>query len=91
GWAAKCLQHLAFFGHESLPDTFRFPALDSAVRSVHLIPAFIRDPTDELLGPTFAWQKGDPCGDDSDRHLYYVNMFMDRNMLMRSRGSGVGH
>jgi hypothetical protein len=41
---------------------------------VHLIPAFDFGTTDKLLGPTFAWQKGDSCGDDSDWCFYYLNM-----------------
>ena len=74
GWAAKRLQRLEFFDHESLPDAFGFLDPDSVVRGVHLIPAFAHSPTDELLGPTFARRKGDSCGDDSDWRFYYVNM-----------------
>jgi hypothetical protein len=74
GWVAKHLQRLEFFDHEGLPDAFGFLDPDSIVRGVHLIPAFAHDPTDELLGPTFARRKGDSCGDDSDWRFYYVNM-----------------
>jgi hypothetical protein len=74
GWAAKCLQHLEFFDHDSLPDAFGFLDPDSVIRSIHLIPAFAFDTTDKLIGPTFAQQKGDLCGDDLDWRFYYLNM-----------------
>jgi hypothetical protein len=74
GWAAKHLQRLKFSNHNSHPDAFGFLDPDSVIHSVHLIPAFDFGTTDELLGPTFAQQKGDSCGDDSDWRFYYLNM-----------------
>ncbi|KAG1722882.1 uncharacterized protein EDB91DRAFT_1174015 [Suillus paluster] len=59
------------------------------VRGVHLIPGFQHDRTDTLLPPSIACPLHE---NNEDWKFYYVNMFVDRDMMMRFRGGGrVGH
>ncbi|KAK7042827.1 GLOBIN domain-containing protein [Favolaschia claudopus] len=90
GWLAKRLHRVGFIP-ASEPDLSVFGFLDPAeiVRAVHLIPAFHYGRTTELLGPSIARHFDDE--NQEDYEYYYVNQFVDRDMLMRFIGNGVGH
>ncbi|KAJ7481273.1 hypothetical protein B0H11DRAFT_2419303 [Mycena galericulata] len=80
------------FGYVPESDPYAFGFLDPAlvIRGAHLIPHFAGGRTNELLGtmdPTAARA----AGDTEDWANYYVNIFADRDMLMRFVGGGVGH
>ncbi|KXN81816.1 hypothetical protein AN958_03734 [Leucoagaricus sp. SymC.cos] len=51
-------------------------------------PAFHLGQIDTLLHPLIARSSAE---DDQDWLCYYVNIFVDHDMLMRYRGGGVGH
>ncbi|KAF8425401.1 hypothetical protein L210DRAFT_3421315, partial [Boletus edulis BED1] len=90
GWDAKRLHRLQFLDQEG-PDAFGFLDPNSVVRGIQLIPAFEHGLTNELLpGPSQARRFQDEPT-NSDWAYYYVNMFVDRDILMRFRGGGVGH
>ncbi|KAF7968356.1 hypothetical protein HWV62_30919 [Athelia sp. TMB] len=55
----------------------------------HLIPAFDDLRTSRLLSATPG--AGYPPGDTDDWEAVYVNWFVDRDMVMRYVGGGVGH
>ncbi|KAF5319789.1 hypothetical protein D9611_012833 [Ephemerocybe angulata] len=71
---------------------FAFGFLDPAqiVRGCHLIPAFDAGLTLELLPcwDTVARQHGPRNADYTN---YYVNIFVDRDTVMRHYGGGIGH
>ncbi|GJE92524.1 hypothetical protein PsYK624_086780 [Phanerochaete sordida] len=77
-------------GFVDADDGGAFGFLDPKVvlRAAHLIPAFAHGRRDDLLGPSLARQDDE---DDEDYVYYYVNMFVDRDMLMRYLGGGIGH
>ncbi|KXN87761.1 hypothetical protein AN958_08173 [Leucoagaricus sp. SymC.cos] len=87
GWRAK---HLPMVGFADLrdPDAFGFVDPSHVLRSAHIIPAFYLGQTDTLLPPSIARSSAE---DNQDWLCYYVNIFVDRDMLMRYRGGGVGH
>jgi len=86
GFAAKRLHRIGFIPQE---DGGAFGFLDPQVvlRGVHLIPGFAHGQTDEYLGMSVIR----PLENDLDWVVYYVNMFVDRDMFMRYLGGGVGH
>ncbi|KAG2348745.1 hypothetical protein BDR05DRAFT_980136 [Suillus weaverae] len=55
---------------------------------IHLIPAFAYGHTDLLLPPSIARPLNDK---DKDWKFFYINIFVDRDMMMRFCGGGVGH
>ncbi|PPQ73389.1 hypothetical protein CVT24_008509 [Panaeolus cyanescens] len=61
----------------------------NVIRAVHLIPAFHHGHTKGLLGASDLARQ--PEEEDSDWNFFYVNIFADRDMMMRFRGGGVGH
>ncbi|PPQ84255.1 hypothetical protein CVT26_011861, partial [Gymnopilus dilepis] len=74
-------------------DEFAFSFVDPAqvVRGCHLIPAFNEGRTDKLLPvPRSAARCLNPKEED-DWVNFYVNIFVDRDMIMRYFGGGVGH
>ncbi|KAF8810798.1 hypothetical protein BYT27DRAFT_7253415 [Phlegmacium glaucopus] len=85
GWKTRKLHLISF-----VPDAGAFGFVDPAdiIRAVHFIPRFLEGRTKELLGPSFARSV---LENDEDWVQYYVNMFVDRDMIMRFRGGGVGH
>ncbi|KAF9222294.1 hypothetical protein BS17DRAFT_708725, partial [Gyrodon lividus] len=91
GWGEKCLHQLQFFDQQSTSDAFGFLDPDSVVRGVHLIPTFAYCRTEDLLGPSQARRQKDEDQWDCDWKYYYVNMFVDRDMVMRFQGSSIGH
>ncbi|KAF7302011.1 hypothetical protein MIND_00767500 [Mycena indigotica] len=70
-----------------LDDTaYAFVNPDEVIREAHLIPAFARGLNDNSDIPSL----GRPNG-QQDWLYHYVNFFVDRDMLMRYLGGGVGH
>ncbi|KAG9047246.1 hypothetical protein FS837_002719 [Tulasnella sp. UAMH 9824] len=65
-----------------------FGFLDPTIvlRGAHLIPSFIFETTQDLLPRSKYWDT-----EDGDWVNYYVNPFVDRDMLSRYLGTGVGH
>ncbi|KAG2070620.1 hypothetical protein BDR04DRAFT_1155262 [Suillus decipiens] len=82
---AKRLQHLQFFKDDS-PDAYGFLDPECVIQGIHIILGFAFGHPEGLLIPTIGRHKSDP-----DWVLYYVNMFVDRDMFMRFRGGAVGH
>ncbi|CUA67885.1 Maltodextrin phosphorylase [Thermococcus litoralis DSM 5473] [Rhizoctonia solani] len=74
---------------QDLLDSFDFIHPSDIIRAVHLIPDFQSGRSDNLL--TFP----NSIAHDNDEHWdwshYYVNRFVDRDILMRYLGGGVGH
>ncbi|KAF8802003.1 hypothetical protein BYT27DRAFT_7226594 [Phlegmacium glaucopus] len=98
GWRSK---HLPRIGFVDSDDALPFGFLDPlhVVRGCHLIPAFHHGRTEDLLPPSIARLE---IENDEDWLYYYVNIygvntdcvsfrFVDRDMMMRYRGGGVGH
>ncbi|KAH7909551.1 hypothetical protein BJ138DRAFT_1197527 [Hygrophoropsis aurantiaca] len=86
GWDACKLDRVCFHPMAS-EDAFGFLDPNDVLRSCHLIPAF-------AFGKVHADGTGlSRCIDDSqDWRSYYVNRFVDRDMVMRYHiGLGVGH
>ncbi|KAJ3820227.1 hypothetical protein F5880DRAFT_1625285 [Lentinula raphanica] len=79
------------FVDESDPFAFVFLDLAHVIRGCHLMPAFHGDRTNGLLQttqPTIARK----AGETDDWQLFYVGIFVDRDMFMRYfPGGGVGH
>ncbi|KAL1658479.1 hypothetical protein GGF50DRAFT_67162 [Schizophyllum commune] len=77
------------FVPEDQPDAFGFldPAL--VIRGAHLIPSFVngRGTVNLRAGPSVARAEGE----EDDWINYYVNIFADRDMVMRYLGGGIGH
>ncbi|KAF9049001.1 hypothetical protein BJ165DRAFT_1592981 [Panaeolus papilionaceus] len=93
GWKARRLPRVGFVDDSDddpmASPTFGFIDPANVIRAVHLIPAFHHEHTKGLLGPsTLARQ---PEEDDADWNFFYINIFADRDMVMRFRGSSVGH
>ncbi|KAF9470573.1 hypothetical protein BDN70DRAFT_821197, partial [Pholiota conissans] len=87
GWRAKHLPRISFVEEDAyMPFGFLDPA--DIIRGCHLIPAFSYGRTNQLLHPSIAR----PLADNNEDWVnFYVNIFVDRDMLMRYRGGGVGH
>ncbi|KAH9931348.1 uncharacterized protein B0H18DRAFT_1116505 [Fomitopsis serialis] len=67
------------------PDAFGFIDPADVLRASHLIPGFHYGRTFSLLGPSLARNVA------GDWRYYYVNRFVDRDIVMRYVGLGVGH
>ncbi|KIJ32462.1 hypothetical protein M422DRAFT_265630 [Sphaerobolus stellatus SS14] len=78
------LDRVGFVPQED-PDAFGFLDPAAVLRGAHLIPAFAHGQTIKLCAPSIARE------DDGDWEYYYVNRFVDRDMLMRHLGVGIGH
>ncbi|KAL0060725.1 hypothetical protein AAF712_012505 [Marasmius tenuissimus] len=78
------------FVHEDNEDSFGFLEPQAVIRASHLIPQFSAGRTNELLQTTEA-TAARPQGEHDDWVNYYVNIFVDRDMLMRYHGGGIGH
>ncbi|PSS30937.1 hypothetical protein PHLCEN_2v2506 [Hermanssonia centrifuga] len=87
GFGKRRLHRIGFADSEQ-PGAFGFLDPGLAIRSVHLIPAFHYGRTTAKLGPSILRQ---PQELDEDWDLYYVNIFVDRDMFMRFLGGGIGH
>lgn len=74
------------------PDgAFGFLDPSDIIRGVHLIPAFAHGTSSCYLGPSIAREFSDEELGDMDWNFFYVNMFVDRDMVIRFLGGGVGH
>ncbi|KAG8761981.1 hypothetical protein FRC12_009250 [Ceratobasidium sp. 428] len=74
--------------NQEVLDAFDFVDPNDIIRATHLIPDFDSDMSSELLnGPSMALDDKE----EGDWNYYYVNRFVDRDMLMRYIGGGVGH
>ncbi|KAI0743239.1 hypothetical protein BC629DRAFT_1275165, partial [Irpex lacteus] len=87
GFKARRLPRIGFVADDDA-DAFGFLNPDDVLRAAHLIPAFAHGRTASLLEPSIARR---PQDDDEDWQYYYVNIFADRDMLMRFLGGGIGH
>ncbi|KAJ3556338.1 hypothetical protein NM688_g2089 [Phlebia brevispora] len=92
GFAARRLPRLGFVDGED-SDWFCFLDPSLVIRGVHLIPAFHFDKFDaDDAQVVKSVLEGSRSGDDqSDYRHYYVDMFVDRDMIMRYLGGGIGH
>lgn len=61
------------------------------IRGTHLIPAFSEGRTSILLPETQSVARVRNPSEADDWTNFYVNIFVDRDMLMRHFGHGVGH
>ncbi|KAG6812796.1 hypothetical protein H0H92_000428 [Tricholoma furcatifolium] len=86
GWKSRRLHKIGFVDSE---DDAAFGFLDPAriIRGVHIIPSFCNGRTQELLPPSRIARA--PSENDDDYRLYCIEMFVDRNMMMRFRGGGL--
>ncbi|KIL62147.1 hypothetical protein M378DRAFT_13086 [Amanita muscaria Koide BX008] len=76
GWKARCFHRVGFVNAQ---DEAAFGFVDPAnvIRSVYLIPDFDGHSDNE--------------NSSGDWTQFYVNIFPDRDMVMRFRGGGIGH
>ena len=104
GWRTKKLHQIGFAEGDK---AFGFIDPADIIRGVHLIPRFSLGRTNELLGPSFARSAAEDNEDWVRYYInMYVNdyyffrfllaltflpRFVDRDMMMRFRGGGVGH
>ncbi|KAF9535996.1 hypothetical protein CPC08DRAFT_677078, partial [Agrocybe pediades] len=76
-------------------DTDAFTFLDPSlvIRAAHLIPAFNEGQTQSLLPCANSVARLSRRGESKewDWVNYYVNIFVDRDMMIRQFGGGVGH
>ncbi|KAJ3552779.1 hypothetical protein NM688_g3974 [Phlebia brevispora] len=89
GFATRRLHRLGFVDADEL-GAFGFLDPSLVIRGVHLIPAFHYGRTQDLLGPSILRRELDK-EDCEDWKYYYVDMFVDRDMVMRYLGGGIGH
>ncbi|KAG2021050.1 hypothetical protein CC2G_006316 [Coprinopsis cinerea AmutBmut pab1-1] len=93
-WDSKQLDRLRFTPlteAEFDPDTIGFLAPEYVLRGCHIIPRFAKG---KVYGKNSRGSRGASkrVGDDEDYQEYYVNRFVDRDMVMRFHwGLGVGH
>ncbi|KAF7292226.1 hypothetical protein MIND_01250000 [Mycena indigotica] len=77
-----------------VPDTdpyaFGFLDPEHVVRGAHLMPVFRRGRTSELLQTKSTTAARFP-NETSDWEAFYVGIFVDRDMVMRYVGGGIGH
>ncbi|KAG2108371.1 uncharacterized protein F5147DRAFT_773583 [Suillus discolor] len=71
---------------DSDDEAFRFLVPSHVLRACHLIPAFALGKTMDLLGPSKYRDS-----DEGDWVNYYVMRYIDRDMMMRYLGTGIGH
>ncbi|KAF8625106.1 hypothetical protein AX17_006931 [Amanita inopinata Kibby_2008] len=87
GWNVRRLHQVCFLGSAN-PGAFGFINPSDVIRGLHLMPAFHYGRTKELHPPSTIRPEVDR---DEDWVAFYVNIFVDRDMVMRYRGGGVGH
>ncbi|KAG2150800.1 hypothetical protein DEU56DRAFT_688426, partial [Suillus clintonianus] len=98
GWKVKRLERVGFIPSDD-PGAFGFLDPQQVIhynqsellyphRGIHLIPAFDYGHTHALLPPSIARPTHD---NNEDWTFFYVNMFINQDMMMRFQGGGVGH
>ncbi|KAK7020396.1 hypothetical protein R3P38DRAFT_3549619 [Favolaschia claudopus] len=98
GFKAKRLHRLQFLPGDD-PMAFGFVNPDEVIRGAHLIPAFAHGRTNDLLHQEeeedLQWRSlalaNEETHKDGEWRFHYVNFFVDRDMLMRYVGGGIGH
>ncbi|KIL64549.1 hypothetical protein M378DRAFT_39294, partial [Amanita muscaria Koide BX008] len=88
GWTTRQLPRIGFVSYED-EAAFGFLNPILILRGVHLIPCFSLGRTKDLLPKPSLCRL--PHEKDEDWDMFYVNIFVDRDMFMRFRGGGVGH
>ncbi|KAF7289692.1 hypothetical protein HMN09_01332300 [Mycena chlorophos] len=68
-------------------DAYTFLNPDEIIRESHVVPAYAHGALPRVFHETI----GRKAGEFNDWKYYYVNFFVDRDMLMRYLGGGVGH
>ncbi|KAJ3542003.1 hypothetical protein NM688_g6018 [Phlebia brevispora] len=89
GFATRRLHRLGFVDADE-PGTFGFLDPSLVICAVHLIPAFHHRCTQDLLGPSILRRELEK-DEQEDWKYYYMDMFVDRDMIMRYLGGGIGH
>ncbi|KAG9081233.1 hypothetical protein FRC06_005704 [Ceratobasidium sp. 370] len=87
GWEAGCLDHVHYGQYRNdteLLEAFDFIDPRHIVRACHLIPDFDAGDVQDSVSLTCDTKEG-------DYEYHAVNRFIDRDMLMRYLGGGVGH
>ncbi|KAG8942397.1 hypothetical protein FRC04_003762 [Tulasnella sp. 424] len=84
GLARRKLERVGYVPEGNGAFGFLDPAL--VLRGAHLIPSFHFDKTEDLLQRSKYWDTK-----DGDWVNFYVNPFVDRDMLSHFLGTGVGH
>ncbi|KAF7292918.1 hypothetical protein MIND_01190900 [Mycena indigotica] len=87
GLKAKRLPRVHYMPHD-VPDTFGFLDPSDIIRGCHLIPAFAHGRTTQYLPKSMARQASEQ---DQDWKYFYVNMVVDRDMMMRYHDRVIGH
>ncbi|KAF8749202.1 hypothetical protein RHS01_10263 [Rhizoctonia solani] len=92
GWDAYWLDHISYepcCTDQDILDSFDFVHPSDIIRAIHLIPDFQSGPSNNLLN--FAKLIVHNSKEHWDWKHYYVNRFVDRDILMRYLGGGIGH
>ncbi|KAI0739732.1 hypothetical protein C8Q80DRAFT_1124073 [Daedaleopsis nitida] len=71
--------------------TLGFINPDDIIRAAYLMPVFVLGRTDEFLGPSKLARQMSSDEDDDDYCVFYVCMWIDRDMYMRYHGDGISH
>ncbi|KAF7307484.1 hypothetical protein MIND_00542900 [Mycena indigotica] len=87
GLKAKRLPRVHYMPHD-VPDTFGFLDPSDIIRGCHLIPAFAHGRTTKYLPKSMARRASEQ---DEDWKYFYVNMVVDRDMMMRYHDRVIGH
>ncbi|KAG1838714.1 hypothetical protein DFJ58DRAFT_733659 [Suillus subalutaceus] len=87
GWKVKRLKRVGFIPSDD-PGAIGFLDPQQVIHGIHLVPAFHYGHTDTLLPPSIARLTHN---NNEDWTFLYVNMFVDRDMMMHFCGGGVGH
>ncbi|KAJ7097121.1 hypothetical protein B0H15DRAFT_920861 [Mycena belliarum] len=93
GFRRKRLHRVEFLPADD-PLAFGFLDPDEVIRGSHLIPAFSTGTTTEFLDEDSIGRPArEGLADNEDWRSYYVNLhsFVDRDMVIRYTGGGVGH
>ncbi|CAE6528447.1 unnamed protein product [Rhizoctonia solani] len=93
GWDAFRLDRVGYEPcdtEEDNLDSFDFVDPNDVVRMAHMIPDFRSGPTNDFLLTSHSVAH-DHREHGTDWKYYYVNRFVDRDILMRYLGGGIGH
>ncbi|QRV80198.1 hypothetical protein RhiJN_08213 [Ceratobasidium sp. AG-Ba] len=92
GWETNRLDRLSYIkcdNSQDITDSFDFIDPKDIIRAAHLIPEFAAGTTTGFLQAATSISHDN--SDQTDWNGFYVNRFVDRDMLMRYIGGGVGH
>ncbi|KAG8793964.1 hypothetical protein FRC12_001023 [Ceratobasidium sp. 428] len=92
GWEMNRLDRLSFIKCDSDPDiidSFDFIDPKDIIRAAHLVPEFAASTTNGFIQALTSVSHNN-CNQTNWKG-YYVNLFVDRDMLMRYIGGGMGH